>query len=201
MSKDSKFFLKALIVFLIFIFGFSGVARAASGTNMPFAAVMSGSMEPTIPTGSLLFIQRVSGEEIVAGDRPVGDVIVFYFPETKITDYFLFAVYDPVPWSHRAIDKEEINGKYYILTKGDANAYPDENPYNPRSWVPEDRVIGKVVWYVPYLGYPFIWIKNPLVVLGILLVLIILIILPSRFYLFGSLDQKQKSFINDGKVF
>ncbi|MEM4216406.1 MAG: signal peptidase I [Candidatus Methanomethylicaceae archaeon] len=153
MSKDSKFFLKALFVFLIFIFGFSGVARAVSGTNMPFAAVMSGSMEPTIPTGSLLFIQKVSGEEIVAGDRPVGDVIVFYFPETKITDYFLFAVYDPVPWSHRAIDKEEINGKYYILTKGDANAYPDENPYNPRSWVPEDRVIGKVVWYVPYLGY------------------------------------------------
>lgn len=184
MSKDSKFFLKSLIVFLIFIFGFSGVSRAISGTNLPFAAVMSGSMEPTIPTGSLLFIQKASGAEIVAGDKPTGDVIVFYFSNTKISDYFLFAVYDPVPWSHRAIDKQLVNGKYYILTKGDANVYPDGNPNNPITWVPEDRVVGKVVWYAPYLGYPFIWIKNPLVLVGIVLVLIILIMLPSKFDFF-----------------
>lgn len=185
MSKDNKFFLKALIIFFILMFGFSGISRAVSGTNLPFAAVMSGSMEPTIPTGSLLFIKKVSGAEIVAGDKPFGDVIVFYFPNTKITDYLLFAVYNPMAWSHRAIDKKEINGKYYILTKGDANIYPDENPYDPTSWVPEDRVVGKVIWYAPYLGYPFIWMKNPFLLVGVVLILIILIILPSKTNLRG----------------
>ncbi|MGQ9760094.1 MAG: signal peptidase I [Candidatus Methanomethylicaceae archaeon] len=192
MSKDSKFFLKALIFFFILIFGFSGFSRAISGTNLPFAVVMSGSMEPTIPTGSLLFIQKISGADIVAGTKPIGDVIVFNLPGTKITDYFLFAVYDPVPWSHRAIDKKEIAGKYYILTKGDANANPDENPYNPTSWVPEDRVIGRVIWYAPYLGYLFIWLKNPFVIAGIVLTLIILIILPTKNDFFRARTVKNK---------
>jgi len=178
LPKDSKFFLTIFIVYLMIVFGLTFVSRAVSGTNFPLSAVQSGSMEPTIPTGSLIFIQKVSGEDLVAGNNPVGDVVVYYFPNTKITDYFLFAVYDPTPWSHRAVDKAEINGTFYVLTKGDANRYPDQNPLNPNSWVPMDRVIGKVVWFVPYLGYPFLWVKNPFVVLAVLIVLIILIILP-----------------------
>ena len=178
LPKESRFFLTIFIVYLMIVFGLTFVSRAVSGTNFPLSAVQSGSMEPTIPTGSLIFIQKVSGEDLVAGNKPVGDVVVYYFQNTKITDYFLFAVYDPTPWSHRAVDKAEINGTFYVLTKGDANRYPDQNPLNPNSWVPMDRVIGKVVWFVPYLGYPFLWVKNPFVVLAVLIVLIILIILP-----------------------
>jgi signal peptidase len=176
--KESKFFLMIFIIFLIIVFGFTFVSRTISGTNFPFAAVQSGSMEPNIPTGSLLFIQRVSGNDLVVGGPPTGDVVVYYFPNTKITDYFLFAVYDPTPWSHRAIDKVDINGTYYVLTKGDANNSPDQNPLNPSSWVPMDRIIGKVVWFVPYLGYPFLWIKNPFVIVAVFIILIILIIMP-----------------------
>jgi signal peptidase len=176
--KESRFFFAILILFLAIVFGFTLVSRVASGTNFPFAAVQSGSMEPTIPTGSFLLIQKVSGEDLVAGDKPVGDVVVYYFPNTKITDYFFFSVYDPTPWSHRAINKTEIDGKFYVLTKGDANNSPDQNPLNPTTWVPMDRVIGKIAWFVPYLGYPFLWVKNPFVVLAVLVVLIILIITP-----------------------
>jgi signal peptidase len=178
LPKDSKFFLTIFIVYLMIVFGSTFALRVVSGTNFPLSAVQSGSMEPTIPTGSLIFIQKVSGEDLVAGNNPGGDVVVYCFPNTKITDYFLFAVYDPTPWSHRAVDKQEINGTFYVLTKGDANRYPDQNPLNPTTWVPMDRVIGKVAWFVPYLGYPFLWVKNPFVVLGVLAVLIILIILP-----------------------
>jgi len=187
--KEYKFIMMLLIVFLVITFGFTFVARTISGTNFPFAVVQSGSMEPNVPIGSLLFIQRVSGNDLVVGDPPTGDVVVYYFPNEKITDYFLFTVYDPTPWSHRAIDKVEINGEYYVLTKGDANQYPDQTTWNPNSWVPMDRVIGKVVWHVPYLGYPLLWMKNPFVFFAVLIFLIILIIIP---------DRRKKNDIVDG---
>jgi signal peptidase len=176
--KESKFILMLLILFLVITFGFTFISRTISGTNFPFAVVQSGSMEPNVPIGSLLFIQRVSGNDLMVGGPPIGDVVVYYFPNEKVTDYFLFTVYDPTPWSHRAIDKAEINGEYYVLTKGDANKYSDQTPSNPSSWVPMDRVIGKVAWHIPYLGYPLLWMKNPFVFLAVLIFLIILIIMP-----------------------
>jgi signal peptidase len=187
--KEYKFILTLLILFLVVTLGFTFVARTISGTNFPFAVVQSGSMEPNIPVGSLLFIQHVSGNDLVIGGPPTGDVVVYYFPNEKITDYFLFTVYDPTPWSHRAIDKVEIGGEYFVLTKGDANLYPDQTQTNPNSWVPMDRVIGRVVWYVPYLGYPLLWMKNPFVFIAVLLFLIILIILP---------DSRKKNDKNNG---
>ncbi len=167
-----------LILLVIVMVGIAFVSRTLSGTNLPIAAVQSGSMEPNIPTGSLLFIQYVSGEDIVAGAAPVGDVVIFFFTDEQITDYFFFTVYDPTPWSHRAIQKTEINGTYYVLTKGDNNAYADQNPYQFSTWVPETRIIGKVAFFIPYLGYPFLWFKNPLVIAGVVLILVILIIIP-----------------------
>jgi signal peptidase len=175
-----KGILLTLLVVAVVVVGGTAASRAISGTNLPFAAVQSGSMEPTIPTGSLLFIQYVSGEDIVAGAAPVGDVVIYRPPAAYETmnDYFFFTVYNPTPISHRAIMKTQINGTYYFLTKGDNNAGPDQWPGVPSSWVPETRIIGKVVFFIPYAGYPFLWFKNPMVVAGAILILIILIIIP-----------------------
>jgi signal peptidase len=151
--KRAKFIAVFFIIVLSIPTGFTAVSRVVSGTNFPFSVVLSDSMEPTIPMGSLIFIQKVSGEDLVAGSNPVGDVVVYYFPNSKITDYFFFTAYYPTPWVHRAIDKVEINGTFHVLLKGDANTYPDQNPLTPTEWVPEDRIIGKVVWFVPYLGF------------------------------------------------
>jgi len=172
--------LLTVVLLLAIVFGFAFVSRTISGTNLPIAAVQSGSMEPTIPTGSLLFIQKASGADIAAGTPPRGDVVIYFFPDEKITDYFLFTVYDPLPWSHRAIQKIESNGTYYFLTKGDANMFPDQNPNMPATWVPEDRIIGKVTFYIPYLGYPFLWFKNIWVITAVILILIVLILIPSK---------------------
>ncbi|MDH7555369.1 MAG: signal peptidase I [Candidatus Methanosuratincola sp.] len=168
----------ALIFFVVFIGGVYTI-RIVSGTNLPVAAVQSGSMEPNIPTGSLIFVQAVDPSEIVAGPPPVGDTVIYVQPGTRVADYFIFTSYDPLPISHRVIEKVEVDGTYYFLTKGDANAYPDQSPSNPLSWVPEDRIIGKVVFSIPYLGYPFLWFKNIWRVSLVILTIIIIIILPS----------------------
>jgi len=168
----------ALIFFVVFV-GAVYTIRTVSGTNLPVAAVQSGSMEPNIPTGALIFVQAVDPSEIVAGPPPVGDTVIYVQPGTHVSDYFIFTSYDPLPISHRAIDKVEVNGTYYFLTKGDANIYPDQSPSNPLSWVPEDRIIGKVVYSIPYLGYPFLWFKNIWLVSLVILIVIIIIILPS----------------------
>jgi signal peptidase len=179
--KEVQSYLVIALIFVVLIVGFAAVTRAISGTDIPFAVVESPSMTPTMPTGSLIFIQKISPQDIVAGSKPIGDIIVFddpEYPTTTVTDYGIFAVYSPTPWSHRVINETEINGTYYFLTKGDANLFPDENPNNPGTWVPQSHVIGKIVWYVPDLGYPFLWIKNPVVIVIILVILVIIAFVP-----------------------
>jgi len=56
-SNETRGYLLLLILFIALVGGFTIITRTVSGTNLPIAAVESGSMEPTIPTGSLIFIQ------------------------------------------------------------------------------------------------------------------------------------------------
>lgn len=177
-SKEARGYILLVVVFLAIVVGYTVVTRAISGTNFPLAAVQSPSMEPNIPTGSLIFIQRADGADVVVGPPTTGDVLVYFFPDEKITDYFIFTIYEPTPWSHRAIQKTQINGTWYFLTKGDANSAPDQNALKPSTWVPEERVIGRVIWYAPYLGYPFLWLRNGYLVAAIIVVLLIIILLP-----------------------
>jgi signal peptidase len=178
-SKEVRGYVVLVLVFIAIVVGYTFITRGISGTNFPIAAVQSPSMEPNIPTGSLIFIQRVSGEDVVAGPPTSGDVLVYFFPNEKITDYFIFTVYDPTPWSHRAIQKTEINGTWYFLTKGDANHSPDQYANDPGTWVPENRVIGRVIWHMPYIGYLFLWLRNGYLVALIIVILLIIILFPT----------------------
>ena len=93
--------------------------------------VRSGSMSPTIPTGSIVFYRPIQ-----AADVKKGDVIVFSEPgqpNTKVT--------------HRVYSiGSDATGRYFI-TKGDANGGPDD-------WhIPAVGTGWKAVWHVPYVGY------------------------------------------------
>lgn len=90
--------------------------------------VESGSMEPAIRTGSVVFdSQRASYE--------VGDVITFRPLGSKETV------------THRIVQETTEDGSRAYLVKGDANNAPDPDP------VPADTVLGKVALSVPYVGY------------------------------------------------
>jgi signal peptidase len=135
------------------------------GTDTPLVVVPTGSMRPVIEVGDILVIQGVRPEEIRA-DPLNGDVIVFWQPGSNIRIV------------HRAIER----GPLGVITKGDANAYPDF--FSP---VPYDLVIGRWTGIkIPYwtgLGYLALILRGELYrPLGqiIWLTIIVLVILSFR---------------------
>lgn len=91
--------------------------------------VYSGSMEPEIPTGAVVFTKE--------GDfsPKTGDIITFHNGDTVVT--------------HRIVKKENR----IFITKGDANKTADPVP------VKASQIIGRVVFYLPYLGYVIHFLK------------------------------------------
>ena len=87
--------------------------------------VVSGSMEPTIPTGSVIYVETV---EPVAIEK--GDIIAF----GKDGDVV----------AHRVSENRFVEGKF--ITKGDANALQDFES------VPYSSLIGRVARSLPYVG-------------------------------------------------
>jgi len=91
-------------------------------------SVVSGSMEPAIPTGSLVYVQETAPE-----DMKEDDVIAFY--GAKDSNAII---------THRVVENKVVMGEF--ITKGDANKTEDMNA------VPYSNFIGKVVYTIPVLG-------------------------------------------------
>lgn len=90
--------------------------------------VISGSMEPAIPTGSVVYVKETDASEIQKND-----VIAFYSSED--TGAII---------THRVVQNRVVSGEF--ITKGDANEKEDVTP------VSYERFIGKVVVSIPFLG-------------------------------------------------
>ena len=89
--------------------------------------VMSGSMEPEIPVGSLVLAGKVQGTSLREGD-----VIVYQRGESRIIHRI------------KEIRWEEAS----VITQGDANEREDAAPVN------FGQIRGRLLWTVPWLGYP-----------------------------------------------
>ena len=90
--------------------------------------VVSGSMEPTLGVGSLIYIQEGSPEE-----AKEEDIIVFY---SSLEDGGII--------THRVVKNNVVSGTF--RTKGDANDSEDPTP------VSYDNYIGRVTLAIPYMG-------------------------------------------------
>ena len=90
--------------------------------------VVSGSMEPAIPVGSIVFSKETDPSTL-----QTGDVIVFVDESRGTT-----------PITHRVVSNDTAAGS--IVTKGDANSREDLNP------VTYSNVIGKVEMHIPGAG-------------------------------------------------
>lgn len=90
--------------------------------------VVTGSMEPTIPTGSVLLSRQTEIEDIA-----VGDIICF---RARIPEIYNAIV------THRVVNAARgPAGEVYLETRGDANAVSDAY------YVDADNLVGRVVWY------------------------------------------------------
>ena len=157
---------KVIIAVVMIVIAFFGsflvyfILQISFNTESPIVIVISGSMEPTIHEGDLLFVMGVDAEDIKNGtaeDRE-GDIIVF-----DARGLWFNAPLEPIV--HRVIDKYNISDTWYFRTKGDANTLPDLAP------IPESRIIGVVVGRIPYIG----WVKIFLTDSGLLIPLLVII--------------------------
>ena len=123
--------------------------------------VMTGSMEPTISTDSLIVVKRTDPREL-----SVGDVITFYSRDPSLLGE---------PNTHRIIRIEEDAGRMLIYTKGDANNIEDH--YHTR----EEDVIGKVVFTSLKLGRFVKLISNPLIFIPLIVIPLAIMLVRSIF--------------------
>ena len=102
------------------------------------SAVVSGSMEPALKTGSLVVTRPVDPEEI-----EVGDIITFIQAST-----------DARMITHRVIDIQK-NSPIYFQTQGDNCGMPD--PFT----VPARNLVGEICLHIPYGGNFTEFMKTP----------------------------------------
>lgn len=104
--------------------------------NFKVLTVLSGSMEPTIHTGSVIIVKPPSASSGHEPEYKVGDVITFgQISKTK------------TPTTHRIMEVKENGGLISYVTKGDANENADFRD------IRKSEVIGKELFSVPYVGY------------------------------------------------
>lgn len=122
---------------------------------LPYQAliVRSGSMAPTIPTGSIVFYKKVDSSKV-----KVGDIIVFNRPglaSEKVT--------------HRVYKIGNGPTGKYFLTKGDANGAPDDwrVPAVGTGWVS--------MFHLPSVGYALVYLQSTLARLLLLVIPAILL--------------------------
>ena len=91
-------------------------------------AVISGSMEPAISVGDLVYVRQTEPEDVEKND-----VIAFCAAEASGAIIL-----------HRVVENRTVDGSF--ITKGDANSQPDLSP------VSYDRLLGVTEWTIPHLG-------------------------------------------------
>ena len=123
--------------------------------------VLSGSMEPTIDTGSLCFINKNAKYE----DVKEKDIIAF-----KLSDGTLV--------THRAIEITETG----IVTKGDNNDGADSNQ------VKKDNFVGKNLFWIPKVGYA---VKAFQSTKGKIIIITSIVLLFAAGFLFGENKKKE----------
>lgn len=145
MKKLFSFFTNTVLALLILL----GALVAFSALPIPggtkLFTVQSGSMEPTIKTGSVIFTKPQE-------NYAVGDIVTQSTNEKNTTI------------THRIVEISQENGKIMVLTKGDANDSSDGEAFE------KEKIIGKVFLWIPFLGFPVSYAKTPQ---GIVLIIII----------------------------
>lgn len=100
--------------------------------------VLSGSMEPALPVGALIYVRPVDASTLTPGD-----VITFLLDERTVA-------------THRITQVLSEGEDLRFVTKGDANTSEDGRPVHFRN------IIGTPVFCIPLLGYLSAFLQTPL---------------------------------------
>lgn len=119
-----------LLMFVMSLALITAISVSGVIPGLKLLVVQSGSMEPTLQTGSVI-------ASVPKSDYKKGDIISFVNPEDALRKSLV---------THRIVDVENKNGKILYTTKGDANTRADFNK------IEKSSVVGSTRINVPYIG-------------------------------------------------
>jgi signal peptidase I len=129
----------SLFVFIVFLLISLASPGLPTGRILSTYAIVTGSMEPFVHTGSLTFVGKASPK-----DLKNGDVIAFTNPRDPKSVIL-----------HRIYKIEQMSPSRIFITKGDHNIAPD------RWQITQNQIKGKLLFALPYIGYLVIFLKTP----------------------------------------
>jgi signal peptidase I len=121
---------------LVWIILLAGLFLYLKAASPPFLAIASGSMEPTLSRGDLIF-----SSQVVVDDLKVGDIVVLRVPQQFQVKYGY-----PPSICHRIVRIQSAGDKLSFRTKGDATG---EDPF----MVTPESIQGKQNTAIPLIGY------------------------------------------------
>lgn len=138
-----------LILILLLLFALPLVVPMLLGYTE--LAVLSGSMEPAIHVGSIVYVDKsVTGDEL-----EVGDVVTYSIQAGTFV-------------THRVLSLDDEAD--VMVTQGDANDAPDGE-------VPYSKIVGRVKFHLPYLGYISTNIRTSKGIMAITILVVVIILL------------------------
>lgn len=167
---------KQTITFLLICVGIIGGiygstviwAYAAGVKGSPIIVVSSESMMPALKVGDIAIIAMKNPEDIVNGtvEDKTGDIVVF--DPRGIWNDARVQQLNGQNVIHRVVGKyyNDIDNKYYFITKGDNNTIIDIGV------VPEDHICGVVQYIIPYVGMLKVWLSNPLIFFPLIFIIV-----------------------------
>ena len=153
--------ISSILVALVVILALLLVGTRVVGLQV--FTVLSGSMEPTYHTGSLIYVKKVDPYTI-----EVGQPITFMLDENTVATHRVVGI----------VPDEEDPTVIRFRTKGDANETEDG------SLVHYKNVIGTPIFSIPYLGYVADYIQHPpgmYIAIAAGAVLLLLVFIPDIF--------------------
>lgn len=129
--------LKGIITIFLFMVLVIVILQRASGNKISFIgyqmySIVSESMAPKYLIGDVII-----DKELKPNEYNVGDDITYYGTKGDMKGLVV---------THRIIEKEQKDGKYYFITKGIANDYEDPE-------INEDNILGKVIYHTTLLSF------------------------------------------------
>lgn len=140
------------VLLLVLLIGVLAVGIPAL-TGSSALTILTGSMEPKYPPGTLVVVTPIDPD-----DLEIGDVITYQL-----------ASGEPEVVTHRIVAMSVSSAGTTFTTQGDANPSPDPNPVQPV------QVRGKLWYAIPYLGWVNTYITGdyrPWVVGGVVVLLV-----------------------------
>lgn len=176
-EKPSKVSLFFSVLFLIFSLVVLFSTKIQTPNKQRPLVVQTGSMEPIIGVGSLIFPKTNDG---------IITPIDLTFPKYKIGDVIVFKKQQGNSLiSHRVIGVKNEKDNVIYKTKGDANNTPDS------FFVSEKNIIGRVGFYLPYIGYLINLFKLPYIYFSLIAIPGMYVLYKEIFFLIAEFSKNR----------